>query len=72
MKKWTVAEISEATGLSESTFTAAASNRDWKTKGGLDITQIIEILRMPRRNRVKCDRQKVEDLKRLLTELGEM
>lgn len=49
LKKYPVVLLAKITGLSESTFTAAASAKKWSSKDGLNLDQTCEILRMPRR-----------------------
>ena len=71
MKKYKVTSISEATGLTVSTITSFANNRNWTTKGGLDLYQILAVLNGNRRSRSpQTDQQEIDELREILTTIG--
>lgn len=71
MKRYKVTSISKATGLTVSTITSFANNRNWSTKGGLDLSQILAVLNGNRRTRGNQDDQhEVEELKAILITIG--
>lgn len=51
MKTFRVIDIADALGVSTGTVSSAANQRGWSCKAGLDINQIIDIYKMPRRQR---------------------
>lgn len=71
MKKYSVAVISVVTGLSEDAIRGFFNNRGVTTKGGLDIEQILGLLKGNRRNRKKpIDNAEVEELRDILKRIG--
>lgn len=71
MKKYKVSSIALATGLTQSTITSFACNRGWTTKGGLDLSQILAVLKGKRRDKGgQPDAEEVEELREILTTIG--
>lgn len=71
MKKYSVAAISVVTGLSEDAIRGFFNNRGVSTAGGLDVEQILGLLKGNRRNRKKpVDKDKVEELRDILKRIG--
>ena len=70
MTKWTVTEVSQASGLSEGAISGYFSNRGITTKNGLDLSQILEVLTARRRNNGVNTPEKVEKLVRILQAAG--
>lgn len=70
MKKWTVTEVSQATGLSEGAISGYFSNRGISTKKGLNLHQILECLHAPRRNHNINNEVKVRELVMILQAAG--
>lgn len=70
MEKWTVTEVSQATGLSEGAISGYFSNRGIRTKGGLTLLQVLEVLNAPRINRGVNNTEKVEKLIQILRSAG--
>lgn len=72
MKKYSTATVAKATGLSESTITAYASQHKFSTKGGITFPQIVEIMNAPRRNRKNgVNEEQVQELRRMLRSVFE-
>jgi hypothetical protein len=71
MKKYSVEIISEVTGLSDGVIRGYFNNRKVSTAGGLDVEQILGLLKGNRRNRKKpVDKDKVEELRDILKRIG--
>lgn len=70
MKKWSVTEVSQASGLSEGAISGYFSNRNVSTKKGLNLKQILEVLSAPRRDHGVNDSEKVKDLVKILQMAG--
>lgn len=71
LKKYKVSSISLATGLTVGTITSCANKRGWSTKGGLDLSQILAVLKGERRDRGgQPDQREVEELKDILVTIG--
>jgi len=70
MTKWSVTEVSQASGLSEGAISGYFSNRGISTKKGLNLYQILEVLNAPRRDHGINNTAKVEKLVRILQEAG--
>ena len=71
MKKYKVSAISLATGLTVGTITSFANKRGWSTKGGLDLSQILAVIKGERRDRGgQPDQKEVEELKDILVTIG--
>ena len=71
MTKWTVTEVSQATGLSEGAISGYFSNRGITTKKGLTLTQILEVIHAPRRDHGTNNSEKVKALVKILQAAGE-
>ena len=71
MTKWTVTEVSQATGISEGAISGYFSNRNITTKKGLTLSQILEVIHAPRRNHGTNDSEKVRTLVKILQAAGE-
>lgn len=50
MKKWTVTEVSQASGISESAIGGYFSNRHISTRGGITLLQVLEMLQFNKEN----------------------
>lgn len=70
MTKWTVTEVSQASGLSEGAISGYFYNRGISTKKGLNIYQILEVLSAPRRDHGINNTEKVESLVNILQIAG--
>jgi len=70
MTRWTVTEVSQASGLSEGAISGYFSNRGISTKKGLNLIQILEVLNAPRRDHGVNNTEKVETLVRILESAG--
>lgn len=70
MTKWTVTEVSQASGLSEGAISGYFSKRGITTKNGLDLSQVLEVLTARRRNNGTNNSKKVRALVRILQEAG--
>lgn len=70
MTKWTVTEVSQASGLSEGAISGYFSNRGISTKKGLNLFQILEVLNAPRRDHGVNDTKKVRNLVKILQAAG--
>lgn len=71
MTKWTVTEVSQATGLSEGAISGYFSNRSITTKKGLTLAQILEVIHAPRRDHGTNNSEKVKTLVKILQAAGE-
>lgn len=70
MVKWSVTEVSQASGLSEGAISGYFSNRGVSTKKGLNLFQILECLNAPRRDHGINNTEKVKKLVRILQVAG--
>lgn len=70
MTKWTVAEVAQASGLSEGAISGYFSNRGITTKNGLNLSQILEVLTARRRNNGALSTEKVRALVKILQAAG--
>lgn len=70
MTKWTVTEVSQASGLSEGAISGYFSNRQISTKNGLTLMQILEVLSSRRRDNGVNNSKKVQQLIRILQDAG--
>lgn len=71
MTKWTVTEVSQATGISEGAISGYFSNRNITTKHGLTLSQVLEVIHAPRRNHGTNNSEKVKMLVKILQAAGE-
>ena len=70
MTKWTVTEVSQASGLSEGSISGYFSNRGITTKQGLSLAQILEVLTARRRDHGTNNSEKVRKLVMILQAAG--
>ena len=68
--KWSVTEVSQATGLSEGAIGGYFSNRGITVKGGITLSQILEVINASRRNCNINNSAKVRTLVRILQAAG--
>lgn len=70
MTKWTVTEVSQASGLSEGAISGYFNNRGISTKKGLNLYQILEVINAPKRDHGVNNTSKVKKLVRILQAAG--
>lgn len=70
-RKWTVREVAEATGNSVDSVGGYLTNRNKKYGDGMCIEEILDYIKTGKRERVKINRQAVEDLREILSLLEE-
>lgn len=67
-KRYKVASVAKATGLSTGTITAYASTHGFSTKGGITFAQVLDVLSGNRRNRTGgAVETEVKELRELLS-----
>jgi len=71
MTKWTVSEVSQATGISEGAISGYYSNRGVSTKGGLTLSQVLEVMHRNGPRGTGPDSDKVKLLVNILQAAGE-
>lgn len=71
MTKWTVTEVSQATGLSEGTISGYFNGRNITTKKGLTLAQVLEVIHAPKRDHGTNNSEKTRALVKILQVAGE-
>ena len=66
-RKWTVREVAEATGNTVDSVGGYLTNRNKKYSDGMSIEEVLDYIRTEKRDRVKVNRQAVEDLREILS-----
>lgn len=71
MKKYKINAVVEATGISEDAIRGYLNNRNESTKGGIDLEQILRVIKRRIRVTDTCaDPKEVEELKTILKSVG--